>query len=200
LIALISAAALVVAGCGSGSSSTTSSSSGGSKPQSNEVDPSAEEKSPPGDIPDDTQFVRFSVPGGSFSVKIPEGWARTANGSRVTFTSNLNSVAIEHQPATVALTAAGVQAKDVQTLAHALQGFHLQSVRAIKRSGQRAIRVTYLAKSKPDPVTGKSVTDAVERYLFARNGKQAILTLAGPNGADNVDAWRTISESLKWGQ
>lgn len=201
-IALFSAAALVVvvAGCGSGSSSTTSSSGGGSKTQSNAVDPNAEEKSPPGDIPDSTQFVRFSVPGGGFSVTVPEGWARTGAGSKFTFTSNLNSVSVEHQRAAAALTAAGVRAQDVQNLAHTLKGFHLQSLRTIKRSGQRAIRITYLAKAKPDPVTGKAVTDAVERYVFVRNGKKAIITVAGPKGADNVDAWRTMSNSLKWAQ
>jgi hypothetical protein len=47
-------------------------------------------------------------------------------------------------------------------------------------------------------VTGKTVTEAAERYVFVQNGKEAIITLAGPNGADNVDAWRTISDSLSW--
>ena len=74
----------------------------------------------------------------------------------------------------------------------------LASVAPVKRSGQTAIRVKYLAKSAPNSVTAKVVTDAVERYVFVRNGREAIITLAGPNGADNVDAWRTMSNSLKW--
>lgn len=206
MIAVFAVAALVVAGCGSSSSSSSNStsssksSSPGSKTQSNAVDPNAEEKSPPGDIPDSTQFVRFKVPAGGFSVTVPEGWARTGSASTITFTSNLNSVSVQHQPAVAALTAAGVKAKDVKNLAQTLQGFHLQSVRPIKRSGQTAIRIKYLAKSKRNPVTGKVVTNAVERYVFVRNGKEAIITLAGPNGADNVDAWRTMSNSLKWAQ
>jgi hypothetical protein len=144
--------------------------------------------------------VRFKIPAGGFSVTVPEGWAQTHSGSKVTFTSNLNSVQVEHEPAAGALSAAGVKAKDVQSLARTLKGFHLQSVAPVKRSGQTAIRIKYLAKSAPNSVTGKAVTDAAERYLFVRNGKEAIITLAGPNGADNVDAWRTMSNSLKWAQ
>ena len=33
------------------------------------------ERSPPGDMPDDQQFVDFTYPGGAFSVKVPEGWS-----------------------------------------------------------------------------------------------------------------------------
>jgi hypothetical protein len=50
----------------------------------------------------------------------------------------------------------------------------------------------------PDTVTGKSVTEAVERYAFWGNGQEAVLTLSGPNGSDNVDPWRTITDSLRW--
>ena len=45
----------------------------------------------------------------------------------------------------------------------------------------------------------ESVRDAVLRYAFFPNGTEAVLTLSGPKGADNVDAWRTISNSLRWG-
>jgi hypothetical protein len=187
LIALVSVAALAVAGCGS--SSNTSSTA---------ANPNAKEKSPPGDIPDSTQFVRFTVPGGAFSVKVPEGWGKTGSGSKLTFTSNLNSVSVEQQARAGALSAAAVKRHDVSALANALKGFKLKSVAPIHRSGQTAVRIRYLAKAKPDPVTGKTVTDAAERYVFVQNGKEAIITLAGPNGADNVDAWRTISDSLSW--
>jgi hypothetical protein len=47
-------------------------------------------------------------------------------------------------------------------------------------------------------VTGKRRTDAVERYLFFHHGREAILTLSGPKGADNVDPWRIITDSLRW--
>jgi hypothetical protein len=79
-----------------------------------------------------------------------------------------------------------------------LKKFKLQSVRAISRSGQRAVRIEYLAQGAANSVTGKAPVDAVQRYLYAHGGRQAVLTLAGPKGADNVDPWRTISDSLKW--
>jgi hypothetical protein len=44
------------------------------------------------------------------------------------------------------------------------------------------------------------VTEAVERYVFWNAGSEATLTLAGPRGADNVDPWRTVSDSLRWQQ
>ncbi|HEX4720225.1 MAG TPA: APA family fibronectin-binding glycoprotein [Thermoleophilaceae bacterium] len=197
LIALVAVAALIISSCGS---SSTSSSTSGAKTRAKAVDPNAQEKSPPGDIPDSTQFVRFNVPAGGFSITVPEGWAQTHSGSKITFTSNLNSVQVDHHPATAAPTAAAVKSKDVQTLAQTLKGFHLQSVARVNRSNQTAVRIKYLAKSASNSVTGKSVTDAAERYVFVRNGKEAIITLAGPNGADNVDAWRTMSNSLKWAQ
>jgi len=50
----------------------------------------------------------------------------------------------------------------------------------------------------PDPVTGKTVTDSVERYVFTHGGRTAVLTLSGPRGADNVDPWRIVTDSLRW--
>jgi hypothetical protein len=38
----------------------------------------------------------------------------------------------------------------------------------------------------------------VERYEFWRAGREVVLTLAGPVDADNVDPWRTVSDSLRW--
>ena len=60
------------------------------------------------------------------------------------------------------------------------------------------MRLTYLASSPADPVTGKAVTDAVERYVFFHNGKDVILTLSGPKGADNVDPWKIVTGSVRW--
>ncbi|MGW7755716.1 hypothetical protein ACWGK6_30135 [Streptomyces violaceusniger] len=45
---------------------------------------------------------------------------------------------------------------------------------------------------------GKSVRDSVERYVFFHYGRQVVLTLTGPTGADNVDPWRIVSDSLRW--
>jgi hypothetical protein len=47
-------------------------------------------------------------------------------------------------------------------------------------------------------VPGKVFRDAVERYEFYRNGTEAVVILAGPAGADNVDPWRTVTNSFRW--
>jgi hypothetical protein len=187
--ALLAIAVLGLAACGSGNN-----------PKPSAPSPNAKEKSPPGDIPDSTQFVRYKLPAGGFSVRIPEGWSRTGAGNHVTFTSNLNSVTVQARPAAGALSVAAVKGSDVPALAKALNGFKLQSIGTISRSGEHAVRIRYLARSAPNAVTGRAVTDQAERYIFSHGGTQAVVTLAGPNGADNVDAWRTMSNSLKWAQ
>ena len=40
--------------------------------------------------------------------------------------------------------------------------------------------------------------EAVERYAFWHDGQEAVLTLSGPKGADNVDPWRIVTDSLRW--
>lgn len=197
----LTAAAAVVTGCGSSSTSTSGTSAARSPAKtstSQAVNPNAKEKSPPGDIPDSTQFVRFKLPAGRFSVKVPEGWSRTGGGNQVTFTSNLNSVTLASRPMSGQLTTSSVRANDVRALAAKLKHFKLQSIRTISRGGQQAVRIEYLAQGPANAVTGKAPVDAVQRYLFAHNGNEAVLTLAGPKGADNVDPWRTISDSLQW--
>jgi hypothetical protein len=197
---LATAIALLVAGCGSSSppSSSRSATKTTTSSAQSAPNPNAKEKSPPGDIPDSTQFVRYKLPAGGFSVRIPEGWSRTGGANRVSFTSNLNSVTVEGRPAHGALSVAAVKGSEVPELAKQ-KGFKLQSVATINRSGEQAVRIRYLARSAPNAVTARALTDQVERYIFSHNGKQAIITLAGPNGADNVDAWRTMSNSVVWG-
>ena len=60
------------------------------------------------------------------------------------------------------------------------------------------VLVTYRANSAPDPVTGKSVVLDVERYEMWHNGTRATITLSAPQGSDNVDPWRTVTDSFRW--
>ena len=168
----IAAAALVLAACGSASSST---------PQAAHKTPTPAPKdvSPPGDIPDNQAYVTFQAPRGPFSVKVPEGWSQTQQGGVVTFTDKLNSIALAWDRAP---SAAPSGAK----------------VSTVKRTAGSAERATYQEQSQPDAVTGKTRTDAVERYVFTQGSKHAILTLSGPKGADNVDPWRVVTDSLRW--
>jgi hypothetical protein len=186
------AAALVAAGCGGGSSSSSSGSS------AKAPNPNTPEKSPPGDIPDNQAYVAYTPPGQKFSVKVPEGWSRTAAGGAVTFTDKLNNVTIDSAKASVPLTAREARQTEVPKLARSVSGFRPGTVSTVTRKGGQAVRITYLAKAKPNEVTGKAGQDAVERYVFFHNGKDVILTLSGPKGADNVDPWRIITDSVRW--
>jgi hypothetical protein len=177
-LALLSA---VLAGCG------------GSSPSSSQpVDPNAKESSPPGDIPDNQAFVAYSPAGADYSVKVPEGWARTTAGGAVTFTDKLNAITMQEGPAK------RTPKRELSLLARQVKGFQPGSVGLVRRSAGRAVRITYLADGTPDPVTGKTRTDAVERYLFTRGGKRVTLTLSGPKGADNVDPWKLVTDSFHW--
>jgi hypothetical protein len=179
-------AATAVAACGSSSSSSSS------------PNPNAAEKSPPGDIPDNQAYVRFKPSGADFSVKVPEGWARSTSGGAVTFTDKLNSVKIQEVKAPVALTVRDARQSELPKLANSVKGFQAGSVTAVPRQAGPAIRITYLATAAPNPVTGKAGIDAVERYVFFHKGKDVVLTLSGPKGADNVDPWRIVTDSVRW--
>jgi hypothetical protein len=179
------------AGCGA------SSSGGGqaSKPSNT----NAPEVNPAGDIPDNQAYVAYAPPGGGFTVKVPEGWSRSsAAGGSVVFTDKLNAIGIETKAARAPLSAGQAKRVELPKLAKAVNGFQAGTVTTVARKAGSAVRITYLAKAKTDPVTGKSGQDAVERYVFFHNGKDVILTLSGPKGADNVDPWKIVTDSVTW--
>jgi hypothetical protein len=185
LLAAAAALVLAVGACGG---------SAGGKP----VNPNGAEVSPPGDIPDNQAYVAYAPPGGGYSVKVPEGWSRTASGGTVTFTDKLNSIRMEAAPAASALTARAAKRDEVPKLAKTVKGFRAGSVGGVSRTAGPAVRITYLAAAKADAVTGKSRTNAVERYVFFHAGRRVVLTLSGPKGADNVDPWKIVTDSLRW--
>ena len=175
---------LSVSACGAGSTKTPN--------------PNAPEKSPPGDIPDNQAFVRFSVPGRGFSVKVPEGWSRSASGGAIVFTDKLNTIRLESRPASAPLSVGAAKRTVVPQLARAVKGYRPGTVSEVTRSAGKALRITYLARAAANPVTGKAGVDAVERYFFFHQGRDAVVTLSGPKGADNVDPWRLVTNSLRW--
>jgi hypothetical protein len=191
------AVALVAAGCGS-SSSGGSSSGGGTSTAANSPNPNAPEKSPAGDIPDNQAYVRYAPPQAGYSVKVPEGWSRSTASGATTFTDKLNSITMETRPAAAPMTARDAARTEIAKLAQSTRGFHAGRVTTVRRTAGSAIRIAYTAEGRPNPVTGKAVTDAVERYVFFHRGKDVILTLSGPKGADNVDPWRIVTDSVAW--
>src|SRR5438128_9462248 len=71
--------------------------------------PVAAEKNPPGDIPDSQVFIDYQSPLG-FSLKVPEGWSRTDKPGGAVFADKYDSIEISIGSATVAPTAASVEA------------------------------------------------------------------------------------------
>jgi len=186
------AAILVVAAAGCGGSSS------GSAPSTKPVDPNTAEVNPAGDIPDNQAFVPYRPSAGGVTVKVPEGWGRTSAGRAVTFTDKLNAIRVETVPAKAPLTVKQARRVELPKLARTVKGFQAGSVSSVTRNAGPAVRIAYLADARTDPVTGKSATDAVERYVFFHNGKDLVLTLSGPKGADNVDPWKIVTDSVRW--
>ena len=159
------------------------------------VDPNAPEVGAPGDIPDNQVFVPYKDTGGRYVVSVPEGWARTDLANGASFTDKNNIITVEAMAMSTAPTVASVKANDVPNLSK-LKGFVLGDVTVVKRTAGDAVLVTFFADSAPNAVTGKSITVAVERYEFWKNGVAVVLTLDGAKGADNVDPWRKVTDSF----
>jgi hypothetical protein len=195
---VVAGLALLAGACGSGGASPY----GGSTPTTatppSAASKNAPEVNPAGDIPDNQVFVPYSPPGGRFTVKVPEGWGRTARAGTVSFTDKLNTISMETRPAPAAPTVASARQAELPAIRSASRRYEPGSVTQVRRAGGDVVLVTYKADAPADPVTGKVVHDAVERYEFWRGGTEAILTLAGPVGADNVDPWRIVSDSFRW--
>lgn len=185
------AAVLVLAGCGPVHTNTDSAGSSTAGATTSETNPA-------GDIPDSQVYVPFTVPDGSFRVSVPEGWSRSASGKATVFTDKTNTVRLESLAQPTAPTAESVTAQVVPVIAAATPGYQPGSVSIVQRDAGPAVLVTYKASSPPNAVTGKSITDAVQRYEFWHAGRTAVITVSGPVGADNVDPWNTITNSLVW--
>jgi hypothetical protein len=205
------------AGCGGNGSSTNaaappsnaagpSSPSGGPKTHhtratktaapSSPGSPAATEFNPPGDIPDNTVFVPFTL--SRVHIKVPEGWARKSVNGVTTFTDHYNSIALQVTAASKAPTVASARSGEVPQLKSSVPKCALHGVTTTTRAGQKVVEVDYLLDSAPDQVTGKVVRDIANRFEFFHHGREAVLTLTGPQNADNVDPWRLVSNSLGW--
>jgi hypothetical protein len=175
LVSILAAVSLFAAGCGGGGSSTSTSASTSTPGESQSSKsqeagggavPSEAQAAATGDIPDNQVFLLFHDPKAGYSIRYPEGWARTGSGNDVTFQEKANVVHI--------------------------------TVRNGAPHGKPGTKTTYSRTSAPDPVTGKRLRLVTDRYEYGNQGKVAVLDLATPVGVDNVDAYRTISESFEW--
>lgn len=211
-VIVLAAAGLLATACSSSSGSSTASLSNPASPPASGLaasgpgasaaaggggQPAGTESPPPGDIPDSTVYVPYRPTSGQYEVKVPEGWARTVTSPAVSFTDKLNTITIQAATA-AAPTLASARASEVPKIQSAVQGFTLTDVSSVTRAAGPVILIRYTADSVPDPVTGKVYKDAVERYEFYHGGTEVVITLSGPSGADNVDPWRTVTNSFRW--
>ena len=216
LAAVALAAALTTAACGTNSTAAPATTSTTATPRSSATsdptatspttnqpvtttvsgpDPNAPEIVAPGDIPDNQAFVAYQAAGG-FSVKVPEGWARSdIAAEHVSFSDKYNTVDITWKAASAAPTETSVQAA---VTGAGLPGFTLTKVSTVQRTAGAAVLATYQRTSEPNAVTGKRVALEVEQYEFWKNGTSATLTLSGAKGADNVDPWKIVTDGFAW--
>ena len=155
------------------------------------------EKNPPGDIPDNIAYVRYANAAGRYSFTHPEGWAETTHGPWVSFTDKLNGVQAAPGTASTTPTVATATSKDVPALRASQAAFELRAVTALSFPGGAGVRIVYRRNSAPDPVTGRQYRDEVEHYELVSSGREVVVELFGPVGADNVDAYKTMITSLR---
>jgi hypothetical protein len=155
------------------------------------------ETNPPGDIPDNQAFVPYVAAGG-FSVKVPEGWSRQETPGSAEFTDKLNTIRVAWASAASAPTVASVQSVDVPKLQASEAAFALTGVSAVNLPAGAAVLARYQENGAPNSVTGKQYRLDVLRYTLYRNGTRLDLTLLSPVGADNVDPWKIVTQSLTW--
>lgn len=149
-----------------------------------------------GDVPDNAVFLTYKGADPGFSIQYVEGWQVTPKGDGVVIKDKDSSetVAIVAAPADVA---AFVASTDLPAL-KAQAGFKLIKQDVVKVGSSRYVHLVFHQKSPPDSVTGKEVPQTVDRYYVPGPNGLAVVSLATPDGVDNVDAFRQMIESFKW--
>ena len=149
-----------------------------------------------GDIPDAQAFVAYASSDG-YSIKVPEGWARSTDGAATVFTEKFNTIRIETTPAPTAPTVDSVKT-DLVPVAASSKGYTAGKITAVSRKAGPVITATYTQDSAPNAVTSKAIRLDVERYVFWRGGKAAVVTLSSAAGSDNVDPWMMVTDGFSW--
>ena len=186
------AVGLALAGCGSSSSGGSPTGKANSNVLSAEAQSAAQ-----GDIPDNQKFLRYKNPRAGYSIKYPEGWAQNGSGDLVTFSDKGNRVQIAvTQGAAPTVASVAVELRKEAAKDPTLKAGTPQQV---KVGPNQAIHVIDHVQGPADPVTGKKPTLMVDRYVLGSKGRVATVDESTPVGVDNVDAYRLIIESFRWG-
>ncbi|PRZ43987.1 hypothetical protein CLV47_101111 [Antricoccus suffuscus] len=156
----------------------------------------ATESNPPGDIPDTIAYVDYKSADGAVQFVHPEGWSSTKLPNGVMFTDKLNSVSVSTTSGS-APTVDSVKSTVVPKLGTPSSNVKVNKVTAATLPAGPAIKVLWQTDSAPDPVTGKVYRNDVVTYVVGAKGSVTRMDLSGPVGADNVDPYKKMSDSLK---
>jgi hypothetical protein len=202
LLLVTAATGLALASCNGASASTPGSSAGtpGSSagvsavPTSSASEPAGGTTT--GDVPDNAVYLTYHGSGPAFSIPYVEGWQVTPKPTGVVIRDKDSSetVAIGGPQADVA---GYVSSTDLPAL-KAQAGFVLIKRDTFAAGSSTYVHLAYHVTSPPDAVTGKQVSLTVDRYYVSGANGLAIVTLATPDGVDNIDAFRKMIEGFKW--
>ncbi|MBF6593026.1 MAG: hypothetical protein IVW51_01095 [Thermaceae bacterium] len=150
-----------------------------------------------GDIPDSQAFVRYTNAEGGYSLEVPEGWARTVQGSSSEFAAKFNRLSLSLQKVTAMPTMQSVKTAELKILQKD-RSVQVKSVKAVSLPSGSAVLIQFESQSQPNAVTGQRVALENDLYLLYKGGREIMLTLSAPKGADNVDAWKRMAHSFTW--
>lgn len=159
--------------------------------------PITPEANPPGDIPDSQVFIAYSSPLG-FSLKVPEGWARSDPVDGVRFVDKYDSVELSVALAPSAPTVKTARSTEAAALVKAGRAVKIVSIKSLELPTGSTVVIAYTSNSEPNAVTNKQIRLENNRYLFFNAGQLVALNLSAPVGADNVDQWKLMAESFHW--
>jgi hypothetical protein len=148
-----------------------------------------------GDIPDNAVFLTYRSAAWQFRIQYVEGWQVTTrpDGVLIRDKDSSETVQVIQKPANVD---EWIRTTDLAAL-QGQPGFALVKQNRVKVGSATLAHLVYHALSEPDPVTGKQVPSTVDRF-YVPGPALAIISLATPDGVDNVDAFRQIIGSFAW--
>ena len=148
-----------------------------------------------GDIPDNAVFLTYTSAAWQFRVQYVEGWQLTTKPDGVDIRDKDSSeiVVVVQKPSDLATW---VSSTDLPAL-RSSPGFSLVKQNRVRVGSATLLHLVYHALSDPDPVTGKQVPSTIDRFYVPGPGL-AVISLATPDGVDNVDAFRQIIGSFQW--
>ncbi len=159
--------------------------------------PIAPETNPPGDIPDSQVFITYTSPLG-FSLKVPEGWARSDRADGARFVDKYDSVDLSAITASSVPTVKTVRANEAILLVKNGRAVKITSIKSMKLPAGNAVLIAYTSNSERNTVTGKQIRLDNNRYVLFKAGQIVSLDLSAPLGADNVDQWTLMADSFHW--